>query len=160
MKKYCILSRCILFIKTAVAQGEDEKIRTACLNYIEGFYEGDTTKLRASLMPSLYKLGYYRDQHTGKYLPDGNMTYRQALDYASWILKNKKFAKADAPKKVELLNIRQSLVPSKQPPRGAWIGTSTQTIRSMENRTGIRGGSFESAPQLFFNKTLPGVPAW
>lgn len=105
MKKYRIIILCSFFIKNAAAQGDEEKITKACINYIEGFYEGDTLKLIASLKPSLYKFGYYKDKNTGRYLPDGNMTYRQALDYAGGVLKNKRFAKADAPKKAELLNI-------------------------------------------------------
>ena len=63
-------------------------IERACLDYIEGFYEGDTAKLIKSLKPSLHKFGYWQDKKTGKYAPDEYMTWRQALDYAKRVSKN------------------------------------------------------------------------
>lgn len=30
------------------------------MNYIEGFYEGDSTKLLRAVRPEVYKYGYYR----------------------------------------------------------------------------------------------------
>ncbi|MBK7434932.1 MAG: nuclear transport factor 2 family protein [Chitinophagaceae bacterium] len=90
------------------------------LTYIEGFYEGDTSKLVQCLMPSLYKFGYWKDKTTGKYAPDGNMTFRQALDYAKKVMDKKKFAKSDAPKKVEVLDIQHTIAAAKVT---AWWGT-------------------------------------
>lgn len=91
------------------AQDAKEAVRKACLNYIEGFYEGDTSKLIESLKPSLFKFGYWKDKNTGQYVPDGNMTYRQALDYANRVAEKKSFAKADAPKLVDVLDIQHTI---------------------------------------------------
>lgn len=94
-------------------------IERACLDYIEGFYEGDTSKLIRCLNPTLYKFGYWQDKKTGKYLPDGNMTWRQAIDYAKRVFEKKNFAKAAAPKKVEVLDILNSIAVAKVT---AWWG--------------------------------------
>ncbi|RYD81328.1 MAG: hypothetical protein EOP53_06650 [Sphingobacteriales bacterium] len=120
MKIYFILLYCCLAGKAGLAQTDKEKVNLACLNYIEGFYEGDTTKLIRSLQPTLYKFGYYKNKDTGKYEADGHMTYRQALDYATRVLQSKRFAKPDAPKNVEVLNISNTTAAAKIT---AWWGT-------------------------------------
>ena len=118
MKKLIFLLLLFSVVKYSSAQ-EKEKIERACLNYIEGFYEGDTTKLIAALKPSLYKIGYWKNKTTGVYDFDGQMTYREALDYAKNIMAKKNFAKADAPKKVEVLDVGNTIASAKV---WAWWG--------------------------------------
>jgi len=57
MKKIISFLLLCAIVKFSAGQ-EKEKIEKACLNYLEGFYEGDTTKLIDALKPSLYKFGY------------------------------------------------------------------------------------------------------
>jgi hypothetical protein len=118
MKKLIFLLLLFSSVKFAAAQ-EKEKVERACLNYIEGFYEGDTTKLIAALKPSLHKIGYWKNNNTGVYDFDGPMTYRQALDYAKNVMAKKNFAKADAPKKVEVLDVGNTIASAKV---WAWWG--------------------------------------
>ncbi len=108
-----------LLWRSASAQTEKEKVTQACLNYIEGFYEGDTTKLIESLKPTLYKFGYWKDKNSGRYGPDGHMTYRQALDYAKSVAEKKSFAKPGAPREVEVLDILNTIASAKVK---AWWG--------------------------------------
>lgn len=118
MKKiFCFLLICIV-TKVTAAQ-EKEKVERACLNYLEGFYEGDTTKLIAALKPSLYKIGYWKNKTSGNYDFDGQMTWRQALDYAKKVFDKKSFAKSDAPKKVEVFEIGNTIASAKVT---AWWG--------------------------------------
>ena len=118
MKKIIpVLFLCML-VKFTAAQ-EKEKVTRACLDYIEGFYEGDTSKLIRSIKPSLYKLGYWKDKNTGLYAFDGTMSYRQAIDYAKRVNEKKNFAKPDAPKKVEVLDVQNSIAAAKVT---AWWG--------------------------------------
>ncbi|HEV8508562.1 MAG TPA: nuclear transport factor 2 family protein [Chitinophagaceae bacterium] len=119
MKQVAIICFLAIVVNGASAQRPKEDVSKACLNYIEGFYEGDTTKLIKCLMPSLYKYGYWKDKTSGKYASDGNMTYRQALDYAKNVFDKKHFAKADAPKKVEVLDIQNTIASAKVT---AWWG--------------------------------------
>ncbi len=119
MKKIItVLTFCFL-VNFTYAQDNKAMIERACLDYIEGFYEGDTTKLIRSLKPGLYKFGYWQDKKTGKYEPDGNMTWRQALDYAKSVSEKKHFAKAGSPKKVEVLDIMSTIAVAKVT---AWWG--------------------------------------
>ncbi len=117
MKKIVVLLVFCFVVKSSMAQ-DKEKVERACLNYIEGFYEGDTNKLIASLKPSLYKIGYWKNKN-GIYDFDGQMTWRQALDYAKKVMEKKNFAKADAPKKVEVLDVMNTIASAKVT---AWWG--------------------------------------
>ena len=119
MKRLFLLIVMSITLKLSMAQDTRQKIERACLDYIEGFYEGDSTKLIRSLKPSLYKFGYWKNKTTGVYEPDGSMSYRQALDYAKNVLVKKNFAKPDSPKKVEILDIGNSIASAKV---SAWWG--------------------------------------
>lgn len=103
------------------AQSEADKkgVEKACMNYIEGFYEGDTSKLKASLQPTLNKFGFWKNDKTGKYDQRPHMSYDRALAYASNVLEKKDFPKADAPKKVEVLDVGNSIASAKVT---AWWG--------------------------------------
>ena len=111
-KALCIFLFCLVAI-FPIAQTDKEKVEKACLNYIEGLYKSDTVKLIQSLKPSLYKFGYWKNKTTGKYEPDGQMTYREALDYAKNVLAKKNFAKPGSPKKVEILDVMNSIASAK-----------------------------------------------
>jgi hypothetical protein len=119
MKKLPMLLLFFFLANHSFGQNDSEKIKRACLDYIEGFYEGDTTKLIRCLKPAMYKIGYWKNDKSGKYDFDGQMTYRQALDYAKRVAEKKNFAKADAPKQVELLNAGNSIAAAKVT---AWWG--------------------------------------
>lgn len=118
MKKLLLLLTLCSATSSLFAQ-DKENIEKACLNYIEGFYEGDTVKLINALKPTLYKIGFWKNKTTGAYDFDGQMTYRGALDYAKNVLAKKNFAKADAPKKVEVLDIMKTTAAAKVT---AWWG--------------------------------------
>ena len=118
MKKLIFLLLAFITANYLSAQ-EKEKVERACLDYIEGFYEGDTIKLIAALKPSLYKIGYWKNNNTGVYDFDGQMTYREALDYAKNVMTKKNFAKPGAPKKVEVFEIGNTIASAKVT---AWWG--------------------------------------
>lgn len=119
MKKLIGLLLLCLVIKVSAAQETKEKVERACFDYIEGFYEGDTTKLIRCLKPTLFKFGYWKNDKTGKYEADGQMTFRQAIDYVKRVYEKKSFAKPDAIKKVEVLNIMNTIAAAKVT---AWWG--------------------------------------
>jgi hypothetical protein len=129
--KHVILLVLVSLSSTLCFGQEKEKVEKACMNYIEGFYEGDTTKLIEALKPTMYKIGYWKNKNTGAYDFDGQMTYRQALDYAKNVLAKKNFAKADAPKKVEVLDIGNSIASAKVT---AWWGIDYILLSRNDNK--------------------------
>ena len=119
MKKLITFILLLSAFNATNAQSDREKIERSCLDYIEGFYEGDSSKLIRSLNPNLYKFGYWKNKETGKYGPDGQMTYRQAIDYAKKVFEKKNFAPASSPKKVAILDVMNTIAVAKVT---AWWG--------------------------------------
>ena len=92
----------------ASAQPSDSlQVQRAALDYLEGFYEGDTLKLQRSLSPELHKYGYYKDK-TGQYGGD-KMSYADAIAFAKGVLVKKSFPKPDAPKQVTVLEVQEQI---------------------------------------------------
>lgn len=112
----------IAFTAITIAQTTSEKalVKSACMDYLEGFYQGDTTKIIRSIKPSLNKLGYWKDKDSESYKGAGYMTFDQAKNYAKGIFEKKKFPKEDAPKKVEILDVMNQIAAAKVT---AWWGT-------------------------------------
>ena len=132
MKKLLLSSCFFLIAQIIFAQSVDkEQVRKACMDYIEGFYEGDSTKLIRSLKPTLYKFGYWKDKKTGRYVQDGQMTYKQAIAYSKNVLAKKNFAKAEAPKKVEILDVMDQIAAAKVT---AWWGVDYILLSKQEDR--------------------------
>lgn len=119
MKRICSFLVVLSFVGFVHAQDSRQKIERACMNYLEGFYEGDTAKLILSLKPSLYKFGYWKNKTSGKYEADGQMTFRQAIDYAKRVFNKKNFPKEGSPKKVEVLDVMNTIAAAKVT---AWWG--------------------------------------
>lgn len=116
-----LLSAVALFLISSASFGQtasNDGVRKAVLDYVEGFYEGDTVKLKRSVAATLYKYGYWRDKKTSKYNGD-QMTFRQAVDYAKNVMNKKNFAKADAPKTIIILDEEEQVAVAKLT---AWWG--------------------------------------
>lgn len=146
MKKTILLTTFVLSICLTYGQNvnEKEKVERACLDYLEGFYQGDTTKLIRSLRPTLYKFGYWRSEKTGKYESDGQMTFREAVKYAANVLAKKSFAKPDAPKKVEILDIGNHIASAKVT---AWWGIDYILLARQDDRWMIEQVLWEGPPK-------------
>ncbi len=59
------------------------------------------------------------------------MTWRQALDYAKSVMEKKNFAKEDAPKKVEVLDILNAIASAKVT---AWWGTDYILLSKQDDK--------------------------
>jgi hypothetical protein len=133
----------VLFTAANISSAQEkEKVEKTCMNYIEGFYEGDTTKLIAAFKTNMYKIGFWKNK-TGTYDFDGQMTYRQALDYAKNVLAKKNFAKADSPKKVEILDIGNTIASAKVT---AWWGIDYILLSKQNDKWMIEQVLWEGPP--------------
>ncbi|HMJ48791.1 MAG TPA: nuclear transport factor 2 family protein [Ferruginibacter sp.] len=121
MKKILLIAS-LLFVSVSIQaqkSAEQKAIEQACLDYLDGFYEGDTMKIIRSIKPSLFKFGYWKNKKTDEYESDGNMTFTEAVAYARKVNEKKSFAKAGSPKKVEVLDIVNHIASAKVT---AWWG--------------------------------------
>jgi hypothetical protein len=91
-------------VARAQAANEKELVRRAVLDYVEGFYEGDTAKLVRSIHPSVHKYGYWIPKDSSKYQGEA-MPWAEFLSYANGVKARKRFAPATAPKEITVLDV-------------------------------------------------------
>jgi hypothetical protein len=99
-------------------------------------------KVEKVLKTNMYKIGFWKNK-TGTYDFDGQMTYRQALDYAKNVLAKKNFAKAEAPKKVEILDIGNTIASAKVT---AWWGIDYILLAKQNDKWMIEQVLWEGPP--------------
>ena len=120
MNRSITILLCVIAINLSQAQISDkEGVKKACMNYLEGFYEGNSDKLTAYLQPSLNKFGFWKDDDTNSYRQVNHMSFEAALAFAKNVKEKKEFPAADAPKKVEVLDISNTIASAKVT---AWWG--------------------------------------
>ena len=115
MKKVVVFAIVMLFCYTAKAQSEDNTslVKKACLNYIEGFYEGSPEKLQQAIRPNLDKFGYTKKPGSTSYQPYAQMTYEKAIAYAKRVAQMDPNPYNGAIKKVEVLDVMEHIASAK-----------------------------------------------
>ena len=81
----------------AQSPAERAAVERAVLDYVEGFYEGDTTKLVRSIRPEVTKYGFFVPRDSTTYVGEP-MTWHEFLSYARSIREQNRQAPATAPK--------------------------------------------------------------
>lgn len=81
-----------------------EFVRRAVLDYVEGFYEGDSTKLVRSVRPEVFKYGFWVPLDSTRYQGE-QMKWQDFLAYANRVKANKRFAPPTAPKDIVIFDI-------------------------------------------------------
>jgi broad specificity phosphatase PhoE len=71
----------LTFISFSQNTTEKKAIEETLNNYIDGFYKGDTSKLKAALSPRLYKFGYLKNKETNTYEYYQSMNFDQAIAF-------------------------------------------------------------------------------
>ena len=115
---------------SAQAPAERAAVERAGLDYLEGFYEGDTAKLVRALRPDLDKRGFERNRDTGAYTDD-RMTYAQAIAYAKSVKARNRPPNPAWPKKVEVLDVLDQTAVAKVT---AWWGTDYVLLAKFDGR--------------------------
>jgi hypothetical protein len=69
----------------AQAAADREAVRQAALDYVEGIYTVDTSRIERSVHPNLTKRGFWRDPEEADYRPESVMTFDQLVKpTATW----------------------------------------------------------------------------
>jgi len=100
------------------SEGDREAVRRAALDYVEGFYEGDTAKLVRAFRPEMYKYGFWRDS-TGRYAGE-RMTFAEAVEYARKVKARNRAVDPKWPKQVDIFEVQDQTAAAKVT---AWWGT-------------------------------------
>jgi hypothetical protein len=126
---------------TRATPADREAVRRAALNYVEGFYEGDTAKLASALRPDLSKYGFWRDS-TQKYTGE-RMTYAEAIEYARRVKARNRAVPTNWPKEVAIFEVLPHTAAAKVT---AWWGTDYLLLGKYDGRWMIAHVLWESPP--------------
>lgn len=93
-------------VTTVSAQSSKDSaaVRQAALDYLDGFYQGDTTRLVRSIRPDVYKYGFFIPRGASGYAGE-QMKWAEFHSYANGVKNNNRQQPATAIKKVELMDV-------------------------------------------------------
>lgn len=98
---------------------DPESVRLAVLDYVEGFYQGDTTRLVRSVWPEVRKYGYWRAKPDVPYAGEA-MAYPAFMAYANGVKSGRNKTPAAAPKDIVVYDVQDQTASAKLT---AWWGT-------------------------------------
>ena len=93
-----------LAAQAPASAADREAVRRALLDYVEGFYEGDSTKHVRSVWPEVRKWGYWRASPDSAYRGMG-MPYARFMSFAANVRAGRTRTPANAPKVVEIFEV-------------------------------------------------------
>ena len=120
-----------------------EGVRRAALDYIEGFYEGDTAKIVRSVSPEVVKFGYFRKQGESSWTGEG-MPWSEFLSYTQRVKARGRPTPPTAPKEVIVLDVADKTAAAKVIARWGTariisaIGNATTRMRPRSSRPSPR----------------------
>ena len=79
-------------------------VRRAALDYVEGFYEGDSTKHVRSIRPDVFKYGFWVPRDSTRYRGQ-QMPWAEFLSYTRRMRERGATTPASAPKEIQLLDV-------------------------------------------------------
>lgn len=106
------------FISFSQDFSDKSQIEVTLNNYIDGFYQGDTLKLKAALKPRLYKFGYLKDKETGDYKFYQELPYKKALALAQQLKDQGRLRTETEMRGVKVLEIANHIAAARV--TGAW----------------------------------------
>lgn len=127
----------------AAQEADDrEAVRQAVLDYVEGFYQGDTTRLVRSVWPEVRKYGYARQEPGAEY--EGMaMPYAGFMRFARGVREGRNRPPADAPKEIVLFDVQDQTASAKLT---AWWGTDYLLLAKENGRWMITHVLWQSPP--------------
>jgi Putative lumazine-binding/Domain of unknown function (DUF4440) len=121
---------------------EREAVRRAALDYLEGFYEGDSTKLVRSVRPDVRKAGYYKSGTATSYTAE-EMPFADFLSYVRNFRSNNRTTPATAPREVIVGEINDQTATAKVV---AWWGIDYLHLAKYDGKWMIVNVIWQSPP--------------
>lgn len=114
MRKLILLVAAVVLLPAAAAAQSDadrEGVRAAVLDYVEGIYEVDASRIERSVHPELAKRGFFVKKGETAY-SSSVMTFQQLVDLAKSYNKDGR-VKRDAPKEVVIFDVSDQTASAK-----------------------------------------------
>jgi hypothetical protein len=127
-----------------VAMSPDaDGVTRAARDYLEGFYEGDSTKIVRSISPTVVKYGYYVPKGDSTYHGEA-MTFAEMLDYVRKVKARGRPVPATAPREVSLFEVLDQTATAKVV---AWWGTDYLHLAKIDGRWMITQVIWQTPPR-------------
>ena len=144
------IAACCLLATALLAPGlpaqvaaDKEGVRQAALDYIEGFYQGDSSRFIRSVRPEVYKYGFYRDT-TGSYR-GMQMQWQGFHNFANRVKRGQSRTPANAPKEVEILDVADQIAAARIT---AWWGIDYLLMGKYDGKWMISHVLWQSPPKF------------
>jgi hypothetical protein len=114
MKKLILVIAALVLLPSAAlaqADAEREAVRQAVLDYVEGIYTVDASRIERSVHPELAKRGFFIKKGETAYSSDV-MTFQQLVEVAKTFNKSGRLPK-DAPKEIVIFDISDQTASAK-----------------------------------------------
>ena len=111
----------------AASAPEREAVRRAVLDYVEGFYEGDSLKLARAVRPEVFKYGFWKARDSTRYAGE-QMKYPEFFDYARRVKQNNRQAPPTAAKVVDVYDVQDQTASAKLT---AFVGNRLLVVRQV-----------------------------
>ena len=125
------------------AAADRDGVRRAALDYLEGFYEGDSAKLVRSVRPDARKIGYYTSRGSTVYETE-EMPYTAMIEYANNFRKNRRTTPATAPREVIVGEVNDQTATAKVV---AWWGIDYLQLARYDGKWMIVNVMWQSPPK-------------
>lgn len=116
-----LLVAAVLLTTPALAQGQRAPdtagVRAAVQDYVEGFYQGDSTRHVRSVSPRVYKYGYYIPRDSTRYVGE-RMEWPEFHAYDNRVKQQGRFAPASAPREITIFEVLDQTASAKL--RASW----------------------------------------
>lgn len=145
MRRTMLALALVLAGAPAAAQtpADQEAVRRAAMDYIEGFYEGDSTKLARSVSPQVRKNGYGRGRTEPAYRSMA-MSYEEFFRFAEGVRAGRNRPPVWAPRDVVLFEVQDQTASAKVT---AWWGTDYLLLGKENGRWMITHVLWQSLPR-------------
>ena len=130
-------------VAMAQSAADSAGVRAAVLDYVEGFYQGDSTRLVRSIRPEVVKYGFYVPRDSSRYQGEP-MSFAEMHAFANGVKRSNRPAPATAPKEIELLDVQDQTAAAKLT---AWWGTDYLHLAKYDGRWMIVHVLWQSPPR-------------
>lgn len=118
-------------------------VREAVLDYVEGFYEGDSARLARSVWPNVLKYGYARNAQSGAYRGMQMAFPIGFMGFARGVREGRNRPPANAPKEIVVFDVQDQTASAKLT---AWWGTDYLLLARENGRWMITHVLWQSPP--------------
>jgi putative lumazine-binding protein len=122
---------------------DKEGVRRAALDYLEGFYEGDSAKIVRGVRPNVRKVGYFTPRGATTYEAE-EMSYAEMIAYANNFKKNGRTTPATAPREVTVGEVNDQTATAKVV---AWWGIDYLQLAKYNGKWMIVNVMWQSPPK-------------